>query len=159
MYLTTDMLKEKNVCEGQVTIFEKEWPDGVKITKKAIIRAVELGLDIDWFADNFLSAPIWKAYWKAIALARKACEKAIASAWKAYNEVVAPARKAYEEVMASAEKVYQVKASVEKAYLEVIDLALKAYKESVTPVEKAYHKAQALALYKALKENNHVLNS
>ena len=102
MYLTTDMLKEKNVCEGQVTIFEKEWPDGVKITKKAIIRAVELGLDIDWFADNFLSALTRKAYRKAIALAWKAYEEGIASAWKAYKEAVAPVQEAYEEAEALA---------------------------------------------------------
>ena len=102
MYLTADMLREKNACNYQVAVFEKEWPDGIKITKKAILRAVELELDINWFAYQFLPAPIWKAYWKAIALARKACEKAIASAWKAYKEDMASAWEVYWEVIASA---------------------------------------------------------
>ena len=110
MYLTADMLKEKNACHRQVAVFEKEWPDGVKITKKAILRAVELELDIDWFVDNFLPPPIREAYQKAIDLA-----------WKAYKEATAPAREAYHEDLTSA--------------------------------RKAYHKAQALTLYKVLKDN------
>ena len=107
MYLTTDILYKKNACHRQVAVFEKEWPDGVKITKKAIIRAVELGLDIDWFADNFLSAPIWKAYWKAMAPLEKAYNEAIAPILKAYEEAKAPIWEAFLEAIAPAKKAYE----------------------------------------------------
>ena len=131
MYLTADMLKEKDACNYQVTVFEKEWPDGAEVTVEAILRAVELELDIDWFARQFLPAPVRKAYEEALAPVQKAYDEAIAPVWGAYYEAIAPTWKAYNEAMASAEKVYN---------------------EVMASARKAYHKAQALALYKALKE-------
>ena len=95
MYLTTDILYKKNACENQVAIFEKEWPDGVEITVEAILRAIELGLDIDWFADNFLFTPIRKVY-----------TEAMAPVWKTHEGATAPVREAYKEDMASAWEVY-----------------------------------------------------
>jgi len=80
MYLTADMLKEKDACNYQVTVFEKEWPDGAEITVEAILRAVELELDLDWFTRQFLPAPVRKVY-----------NEAMTSAQRAYDEVIAPA--------------------------------------------------------------------
>jgi len=85
------MLKEENACEDQVILFEKEWPDGVEVTVEAILRAIELGLDIDWFADNFLSTPILEAYEGATAPVREAYKEDMASAWEVYWEVIASA--------------------------------------------------------------------
>ena len=100
MYLTADMLREKNACHRQVAVFEKEWPNGVKTTKKAILRAVELELDIYWFAQRFLPAPAREAYLEATAIARRAYEEAIAFVPNVYKEAAAPAREAYEEAQA-----------------------------------------------------------
>ena len=107
MYLTADMLSEKDACNYQVIVFEKEWPDGIKITKKAILRAVELELDINWFAYQFLPAPIWKAYWKAMAPLEKAYNEAIAPILKAYEEAKAPIWEAFLEAIAPAKKAYE----------------------------------------------------
>ena len=153
MYLTADMLREKDACEDQVTIFEEEWPDGVEVTVEAILRAVELWLDIDWFVHQFLPAPVRKAYNEAMTSAQRAYDEVIAPAQKAYDEGIASARKAYDEVVDPARKAYnEAIAPARKAYDEAITLAPKAYKEATASVKKAYYKTQVLALYKALKE-------
>jgi len=143
MYLTADMLREKNACHRQVAVFEKEWPDGVKITKKAIIRAVVLGLDIDWFADNFLSAPIRKAYWKAMASVREAYNEVTAPVQKVF--LIVPAEEAYEEAEASIWRAYR-KVGWE-AYEKALTSALKAYREATSPIWKAYEEVKASALH------------
>ena len=58
MYLTAEMLREKGASCVQVVAFEKEWPDGNEVSATTIERAVELGLDIVWFAEQFL--PAWR---------------------------------------------------------------------------------------------------
>jgi len=80
MYITAEMLREKKACEYQVEKFESEWSSGVVVNAKSVKRAGELGLEINWFAEKFLSAPAWKAYEEATAPARKAYEEAKASA-------------------------------------------------------------------------------
>ena len=153
MYLTADMLREKDACEDQVTIFEEEWPDGVEVTVEAILRAVELWLDIDWFVHQFLPAPVRKAYNEAMTSAQRAYDEVIAPAQKAYDEGIASARKAYDEVVDPARKAYnEVIASTRKAYNEVIAPTWKVYDEGIAFAEQVYRKDQALALYKALKE-------
>ena len=57
MKVTTKMLQAKDACTNVVAIFKTEWPDGVTVSLKVIKRATELRLDLDWFADNFLSTP------------------------------------------------------------------------------------------------------
>ena len=140
MYLTADMLKEKDACNYQVTVFEKEWPDGAEITVEAILRAVELELDLDWFTRQFLPAPVRKAY-----------NEAMTSAQRAYDEVIAPAQKAYDETIAPTWKAYDE--AIVPAWEEDMAPIQEAYNEAIAFAEKAYRKAQALALYKALKEN------
>ena len=91
MKITVKQLKDKKACLEQVAIFQKEWPKGAEITLEALQRAVELGLDIEWFALTFLPAPAREAYEKAIASALEAYKKAIAPAWEAYEKARAPA--------------------------------------------------------------------
>ena len=80
MRLTAEMLREKKACENQVQVFVGEWPDGVEITEAVVLRAYELGLDIDWFVETFLTALALAEYHKAAALA-----------WAEYQKVTAPA--------------------------------------------------------------------
>ena len=84
MKVTAQRLRDKDACEDQVKIFEKEWPDGTRITKKACLRAAELELDTYWFAITFLRGKAWRGYKKAVALAWEAYDKACAIAlWEA----------------------------------------------------------------------------
>ena len=131
MKVTADMLRAKDACEKQVKIFEKEWPRGTRITKKACLRAWELGLDTNWFASELLEGKAWKAYKEAIDPAWEAYEKAIAQAWKAYKEAIAPAWEAYEKAEAQ---------------------ALEAYDKAIAQAWKAYEKAIAIALYEAVRD-------
>ena len=106
MKVTVEQLRAKRACTDQVKVFEQEWPDGVEITLEVLQRAVELELDLDWFACRFLPAPALEAYHKATAPAWKAFQEARAPAWKAYHKAIAPTWEAYNKAMASA--LYQV---------------------------------------------------
>ena len=102
MRVTAKLLRKHHACEEQVEIFEAEWQDGVKITEASLRRAVELKLDIDWFAQHFLPASAWKTYDEATAPAQKTYNEATAVAWKTYDEATAPAWKTYDEATAVA---------------------------------------------------------
>jgi len=67
MRVTAQMLRDRNACEDQVAIFEREWPDGVNVGIRAARKAVKLGLDLEWFAETFLPPAAWADYEKAIA--------------------------------------------------------------------------------------------
>ena len=80
MKITAKKLRKLKACKEQVEIFEKEWPQGCRVTLKACRRAVELGLDLNWAVGHILSAP-----------ARAAYMEAEAPAWAVYEEATAPA--------------------------------------------------------------------
>ena len=84
--ITAQMLRDKNACKNQVTIFEAEWPEGVEISQAAIHRAIELRLDLDWFVFHLATATAWKAYREVEARARRAYGEATASAWQEYQK-------------------------------------------------------------------------
>ena len=107
MRLTAEMLREKKACENQVQVFVGEWPDGVEITEAVVLRAYELGLDIDWFVETFLTALALAEYHKAAAPAWAEYEKVTAPAWAEYDKVTAPAVAEYDKMRASAWAEYQ----------------------------------------------------
>ena len=130
MRLTAEMLRARNACAGQVATFEDEWPDGVEVTEAVVRRAVELGLDIDWFAQNFLTAP-----------ARAEYNKMVAAAWAEYNKMVAPAWAEYEKVVAPAAAEYN----------KMVAPAWAEYNKMVAPAAAEYEKVRDAALIAALK--------
>ena len=69
MKITAAMLRRMGACEEQVAAFEEEWPDGADVTEKNALRAVALGLDVDWLATRVLNGAALEQYDKAIALA------------------------------------------------------------------------------------------
>ena len=86
MRITSAWLKARHACPEQIEVFSREWPKGVVVSLKVLKRAVELCLDLDWFAKRVLKAPAEKAYQEATASAEKAYQEAGASALKAYRE-------------------------------------------------------------------------
>ena len=102
MFITGDKLRRKGACVDQAEIFEKEWPDGAEVNEANTQKAVELNLNLGWFAQNFLSAPAGKVYNEAAAAAGKVYNEATAAAGKVYNEAAAPAWKVYDEATAAA---------------------------------------------------------
>jgi len=96
MKVTAKQLRGKDACDKPVDVFQKEWPEGVEITLDVLQRAMELKLDLDWFADSFLPASASEAYEKATTLAWEAYLEAIALAWVAYQK--AKASVLYQEI-------------------------------------------------------------
>ena len=63
MRITAKLLREAGACEGDIAVFEKQWPDGCNVTKKNSLKAFcELGLIVDWAADELLGAVCWSKY-------------------------------------------------------------------------------------------------
>jgi hypothetical protein len=62
MKITVEMLKENRACKAQLAIFEKEWPDGVELTRDAVLRALELNLDLDWTAGMLLTDLVYRRW-------------------------------------------------------------------------------------------------
>ena len=52
--ITAEWLTLHNACEEQQVLFEKTWPDGAHVTKKALVRAAKVGLNLEWFAEHVL---------------------------------------------------------------------------------------------------------
>jgi len=89
MKITTELLRKKKACEEQVVIFEKEWPNGIEITLESLDKALELELDIDEFANIFLTDLRLKTYIKKYGQAWVTYLEATAQAQKIFNETVA----------------------------------------------------------------------
>ena len=102
MKLTYKELKAKDPCNDQFEIYKANFPNNCKVTKRGILKAVELNLDLDWFANKFLPAPAWKACNKATEPAWEAYQKATEPAWEAYQKAIASAWEAYNKTTASA---------------------------------------------------------
>ena len=94
--VTVAWLRKHDACKEQVDTFKAEWPKGTLPTEKALLRAVELGLDIDWLAGHYLTAPALAEY-----------ERVTAQAWAEYERVTAPALAEYQRVRAPALAEYQ----------------------------------------------------
>lgn len=62
MKITANMLRELDARERQIEVFIIEWPNGAVVTLKNCVRALELGLDLDWIVEKNLSTPIQATY-------------------------------------------------------------------------------------------------
>ena len=69
--ITADMLLERGAFCSQVKVVRKHWPDGVVPSLAVCLEAAELRLDLDWFAQHFLSAKAGRIYWADIDEARR----------------------------------------------------------------------------------------
>jgi hypothetical protein len=83
MRIDAKMLIAKNACAEHVAIFEGEWPNGVHVTREVCDRALELGLNLSWFACKFLSFTARRAYKLATATQRAAFWQATSTTQKA----------------------------------------------------------------------------
>ena len=95
--ITAKMLRDAGACNDRVVLFEREWPNGARVTLTNCRRATELGLSLSWAAHRLLPAPASAAYRQAIAPAWAAYEQAEAPAWAVYEQAVASAWAAYEQ--------------------------------------------------------------
>ena len=151
--ITAKMLRDAGACNDQVVLFEREWPNGARVTLTNCRRAIELGLNLDWAACRFLPAP-----------GRAVYEQAVAPAWAAYEQAKAAyeqAEAAYEQAEAAYEQAKaayeQAKAAYEQAWA-ADEQAKAAYEQAKAPAWAvyeqawaAYQQAVASAFYEAAK--------
>ena len=112
MRVTANKLRKMGACkEDGIDVFAAEWPDGCNLTKKALLRAVEIGLDVDWFAREVLTgvalteydkrvALLWAEYDKRVAPLRAEYDKRVAPLRAEFNKKVAPLWAEYDKQMA-----------------------------------------------------------
>ena len=60
--ITAEWLTVHDACEEQQALFEKTWPDGAHVTKKALVRAAKVGLNLEWFAECVLPCSLYADY-------------------------------------------------------------------------------------------------
>lgn len=53
-WITAEKLEVKEACKDDLDKFRKEWPEGCSPNLANLKRAVQLGLDLEWFAVMFL---------------------------------------------------------------------------------------------------------
>ena len=94
--ITADMLLERGAFCSQVKVVREHWPDGVVPSLAVCLEAAELDLDLDWFADHFLSDE-----------AKRICDAALDEAWRIYWADTAEAWRIYREDMDEAGRIYQ----------------------------------------------------
>lgn len=54
MEITVERLRALGARCEELRAFEREWPDGAAVTRENVLRAVELRLDMEWFARRLL---------------------------------------------------------------------------------------------------------
>ena len=141
MHVTATLLRSKYASKYQVVTFEEEWPDGCHLTRGVLERAVQLNLDLDWFARNFLDSEARKVYDAAMAEAQKGFDAAMAEARKVYDAAMAEPRKGFDAAMAEPQKGFDA------AMAE----ARKGYDAAMAEAWKVYDAAMAEALCLALR--------
>lgn len=63
MKITAALLKEKGACKDDIRAFEKQWPNGCKVTRKNCRIAFNvMGLDVTWAAAELLSIKEFAKY-------------------------------------------------------------------------------------------------
>ena len=84
--ITADMLIERGAHKNcaDIAIIRKRWPNGVVPSLAAFLEAAELRLDLNWFANHFLSDE-----------AKRICDASIDEAWRIYREDTAEPRRIY----------------------------------------------------------------
>lgn len=85
--ITVGMLRELGACEGQIVVFEREWPDGAEVTKDNVVRALEIGLRVGSIVHKRCSSGAICQYLGLVGEAHSAMD----GPWRVYREKVAEA--------------------------------------------------------------------
>ena len=96
--ITKKMLR--GACKEQKKIFKAEWPDGAEATLGNVLRAVELGLNLEWGRRLFSPTAraeyerqvgaLWAEYKRQEAALRAEYNRQEAALWAEYQRQIAP---------------------------------------------------------------------
>jgi hypothetical protein len=124
--ITHDWLAEHGACEDQRKVFAAEWPDGVVLSEQSLYRAAELGLNLGWFADEYLPTPLWAEY-----------ERQEPPLWAEYKRQEAPLLAEYKRQEARLWAEYQ----------RQVALLLAEYERQRAPLWAEYQRQEARLLW------------
>ena len=124
MKVTAAQLEGWHACGEQVTTFRSEWGESVTLTRAVLLRAAELGLNLDWWTGHALTteqlaeyrkkrAPIDAESWKKRAALN-------AEYWKKLAVIVAESRKKLAPIDAEYQKKLAVIVAESRKKLAVI---------------------------------------
>lgn len=130
--ITKEFLEQNpRACEDQLEIWAAEWPRGMKVTEKNILRCFQLKLDVEWLIHNKLPLAAREEYHKATFPAWKKYNKAVASTWEEYCR----AGKEYDEGIAlTQEKYNKAKNSAWKKFNRSIAVVREEYDKAIFPI-------------------------
>ena len=106
MIITANDLPCAATCSSQVAIFRAEWPDGCEVTEAACLRAMALGLDLWWAAENLLTPGQQGVYRAAHDDAWRVYETACVEAWRVYQDSTDDPWRVRDAATAAAWRVY-----------------------------------------------------
>lgn len=90
MRITKEWLAGRRACQEEIDLFVSEWPDGVEVSEAALLRALNLGLGLDWFVENALPKPLLAEYGRQEAALLAEYERQAAALWAEYERQAAP---------------------------------------------------------------------
>ena len=113
MFINVELLKSKNACHSQVSLFKKLFPNGVVVTTDLCIEYYNK-FSWNWAARNLLSKTGWKEYDKIRVAAYNEYKKTKDAAWGEY-------RKIHDVAMVEYLKIHDV------AWVEYLKLCAKTF--------------------------------
>ena len=86
--INLSFLKRKNACDFGLETFEKNYPDGLPLTKESLKDAASKGLHLDWAMRRILTKEAWEEFFQETLSERIPFNTAISS--KAFDFIKNP---------------------------------------------------------------------
>jgi hypothetical protein len=144
--ITVELLKMMDACSYQVARFRRLWPTGAALTLKNLKLADERGLDLRWFADQFLTPTGFREY---ICARNAALRKLIGENYRlrcVYYRAVEKASQQYREGHITQAKWSRTMRSIRAVQQRGLHLTTKRWKA-----------AHVHALWEAVKAQNKIV--
>lgn len=103
--ITLDRLA--GACQEQLALVRKEWPDGIPLTEASALRAVEVGLDLDWLAWRLLTPEALVKYEMAKVAPWADYKRVTTAAWADFERAKVAALAEYDRVENSASAAFE----------------------------------------------------
>lgn len=147
--IDSEWLITHHACSGELTVFEKEWPNGGTVTKRSLTRAAELGLDLEWFVNKTMPDLFDDKYMASVVLLYSEYE---AKCIPMYAEYLAKLDPIYAEYLVKRDQIYaEHKRNTDLIYAEYKTKSDRIYAEYEAKRDQKYAeyqvKVNVLVLY------------
>ncbi len=128
--ITLEWLKEHYACEDQIEIFLQVFGNSAELNEANAAKALEAGLDLDWFARHILTPPARDEFERVRATALEEFNRVRATAMEEFNQVRAIGWAAYERD-GDWQEYDRIKVPAWAEYSRVVKTALAEYERLV----------------------------